>query len=345
MSNEQHRSEPSLDVAMGLLRRFGIKPEESVLVSGSREQAEHSAMERSPTESAYGALPYFDTREQILRHFVDEVAYFHASYVPGDVKNPPWMDRSYGQGILLFELKFGERLSEFCEQVLAHYPDLGRQGSEISLFGLSGSGKSTLASLLVEQLGDDTIVIDSDTARYNLLAKKIMDVELAAGTSLETIRNTAMHNAISGPLYLALGHITHVLKQRGYTVVNSSTQPKVTADRLIYCEHPDGVDPTILLVDEDKRLAAAHTLFQRTEARLPQKDDYDWQHAETILDFRTMNDVHVRVPEFIHAVFIKNVGESLLRLKDTVEHFQNERIDDEQARHASLQKKLSILFS
>lgn len=233
--------------ASRVLAEFGvsIETEKTPLLSGTQEDVEKFANPWQKDRRTFGAVPHFDQREEIINHFPEEANYFAQHYTPGDKSRPFWMDPGYAKGAILFEMKFGERLSQFCEEILQNYPRLqtDKPGREISVFGLSGSGKSVMVKLMREKMGDGTIVMDSDTVRFNLLAKMIKDIEMEAGASLEEVRKDLMHNNISGPLYFALNHITKELKDRGYDIIQSSTAPVSGADEMIYVENPDGIDP------------------------------------------------------------------------------------------------------
>lgn len=325
---------------------FGVDIEKSILLSKTQEEITDFRNPWALDRRAYGAVPHYDKRDEIMKRFPEEVAYFAKYYKPGEKGRPAWMDASYAKGIVLFEMKFDKRLSEFCEEILSHYPNLHKQGKEISLFGLSGSGKSTVTEVMRETLGEDVIVIDSDTVRFNLLAKIVRDIELNGGANIDEVRRHLIHNNISGPLYLAVSHIAKELKTRGYTVIESSTQPVHGADTTIYVEHPDGIDPAAIPAEDENQIqTVAKTLYDRTSARVGGPDNYDWDHAETITDFRTMRDVSVRVPEQVHKIFVKNVGQTLRNLpEESLARMHNIHVDNEGQRRQMIRQELSRIL-
>ncbi|MBI4276339.1 hypothetical protein HY629_00675 [Candidatus Uhrbacteria bacterium] len=315
-------------------------PNLSVLLAGDRAGVEIVRDDRNPERRDFGAVPQFDQRDAIVAHMAEEVAYFARYYTPG--KNPPWLawrDQYYAEGMLLYELKFGERLSTLSETILAQYPPRGGEGKVVSLFGLSGSGKSTALDACREVFGPSTIVIDSDAVNFNLLAKKVRDVECAHGAALPEVRDHLMYNALLGSVYAVLTAVTKELRSRGYTVIRSSTMPVGDADVTVYLEHPDGIDPRTV-ADADVPAVAAG-LYTRTQDRVPEKDNYDWVHAETILDFNAMRPVTVQVPERVHGNFLKNIRESLLNdAERKIQTIANPRIDDPDARRHALADQL-----
>ena len=139
-----------------------------------------------------------------------------------------------------------------------------------------------------------------------------------------------MHNNISGALYLLLDFLTKTLRARGYTVVRSSTMPQLGADATIYLPHPDGIDPR-RVADEDIP-TVARTLFERTQARVGEKDDYDLVHAHTELDFQRMRPVSVQVPLRVHEAFLKSLRATLNNPSVHYMELSSERIDDPAAR-------------
>ncbi|MDO8581508.1 MAG: hypothetical protein Q7S16_01410 [bacterium] len=311
-----------------------------VAMTGDKEAAEHATYPRNPERKMWGALPHFGERDEVVGYFPEEASYFEKHYTPG--KGPEWRDSFYAGRALLFELKFGKRLSQFAEEILALYPKRdGQKGKEINIFGLSGSGKSTAVAILKEQMGDRVLVLDSDTVRYNLLAKMIQDVELAHGTDMKEIRDECMHNAISGALYFLLEYVAKELKERGYTVIKSSTLSNEGADATIYIEHPDGIDPRG--VSDTQIPAMAKQLFGRTQSRLSEKDNYDWAHAKTVTDFNAMQPVTVQVPEQVHGNFVKNIREALAK-DPSIQILLNPKIDDANERNAALRKKLQEIL-
>lgn len=297
-----------------------------------REAAEQYAPPWNPGRRAYGALPHLKSKEKTLELFAQETAYFSQTYKTKEPGAPPWRDASYAEGMILFEAKFGKKLSAFAQEILKQYPpvDASKPGRVISVFGLSGSGKSTAMEALREMYGECLIEMDSDTVRYNLLARMILDVETQNGATLEEVRSDLMHNNISGSMYLLLHHLTKTLRSRGYTVVRSSTMPDLEADATMYLTHPDGIDPR-QIADEDVP-TVAKTLFERTQARVGEKDDYDWEHAQTVLDFQRMKPVSVQVPERVHEAFLKSLRATLNNPSIHYTELPNKKIDDAAAR-------------
>lgn len=319
------------------LAGYGVTSEKSGLLSKDQTTMEKFANPWQPYRRAFGALPYFDKRPEIVAHFADEAIYFGKHYKTG--QGPEWRDPLYAEGVLVFEMKFGKRLSEFAEEILAHYPDLKKQGKEISVFGLSGAGKSTALEALKEVVGPDAIVLDSDTVRFNLLAKMVKDVELAAGADLDEVRNQLIHNNISGALYFLLNHVTGELRERGYTVIRSSTQPTSGNDVTLYIEHPDGIDPR--QITDEQIPAMAKELYNRTQSRVNGPDNYDWHHAETITNFNHMTNVTLQVPERVHEIFLKEVRTALEKGKDgSIRMLKNPKIDDPIERKQKMMEQL-----
>ena len=117
------------------------------------------------------------------------------------------------------------------------------------------------------------------------------------------------------------------------------------ADKIIYVEHPDNVDPVAMLGNEEKQKEVAHRLFERTQSRIGGLDNYDWSQAETITDFRNMIDVSVRVPERIHEAFLKNVGQSLNSLGDSVTRLPNPQVSDVEERERLLTEELEKILN
>lgn len=280
--------------------------------------------------SLYGHVPHFLPPPEAAALAEEEFVYFSETYRPRQVGAAGKQDAFYAEGALLFYEKFGKRLSEFTEEVLANYPIISDQpGKELSVFGLSGSGKSTVSEALQELYGDQIIVMDSDATRYHLFAKLVLDVEGAAGKQREHVRQHAMHNALSGALYLLSHHVAKTLKRRGYLVVRTSTMPTADADFIIYLTHPEGIEPRS--ITEADLPAAAKRLYAATQRRVAERDNYDWKHAQTITDFRKMAPVSVQVPERIHLSFLQSLRSSLVRLGDTCLQLNNRQLEDRAA--------------
>lgn len=306
---------------------------------GDKEAAQSFSYPWMPGRPAYGALPHLKSKEESLELFREEAEYFGKHYQPGEAGAPPWRDNSYAEGTILFEAKFGKKLSEFSEEILSQYPFVSdKKGKMISLFGLSGSGKSTAIEAIQESLGANTVVMDSDTVRYNLLGKMIKDAELANGATLEQVRNDLMHNNISGSMYFLLHHLTKELQDRGYTVVRSSTMPEPSADATFYVEHSDGIDPSTITDEQLPEIAKG--LFERTQGRTHGADDYDWDHAETVTDFDHMKPVTVQVPERVHAIFVKNVRAELEKGAGRITRLKNPKIEDPHEREQNFVAQL-----
>ena len=319
-----------------------IEGERKVLLFGDRATAENFRNPGNRDQRVYGALPYLKSPEETAQLFRDEAAYFSKYYTPKEQGAPPWRDGFYAKGVIMFEAKFGKRLSEFAEEILQQYPPISdaQQGGELRLFGLSGSGKSTAINAAKDLLGSSTIVMDSDTVRYNLLAKMIKEVEMAHGADLAEVRQYLMHNTISGALYFLLHHITKELRSRGYHVIRSSTMPETGSGVAVYLSHPDGIDPQ--KVTDEQLPEVAKRLFERTQSRIADKDDYDWEHAETITDFNGMHDVTVQVPESVHGNFVKTLRRTLRQ--PGIRFLHNERIDDPLARKEWYQAQLKPII-
>ncbi|MBP7134433.1 hypothetical protein KBA73_04425 [Patescibacteria group bacterium] len=302
-----------------------------LLTCTDRGAAEKIAFDSNPQKRKYGALPHFLPAAAAQAYFAEEAPYFLHHYSPNAPGTHPSQNVHYAEGIVLFYEKFGTHLAEFTETVLAHYPLLPTQskGLELSLFGLSGSGKTTAMQAIAELYGPKVILMDSDTVRYNFFAKMISDVEQAAGASFTDIRNNLIHTRLSGALYLCLAIVCKELKRRGYLVVTASTMPKQEADEIIYLSHPDGIDPR--RIPEERRREVAATLFARTQARVPEVDNYAWENAQTVTDFRKMVPVSVQVPEEIHMIFLKNVRKTLLNKELSIRELNNFRIEDPEA--------------
>jgi len=307
-------------------------------LAGEKTDAERFESPWYKGSPRYGSMPHFNERLGIVSHFSEE-----AEKLGKTQSGNPRTDKPYAEGILLFELKFGKKLSGFAQEILDHYPPReGGTGKLISIFGLSGCGKSTVAEVLQEQFSNKLVVIDSDTVRYNLFAKLIKDAEAEAGSSVENIQNKGlMHNAISGSMYVLIDYVSKELKQRGYAVVRLSSYLEQDADIKIYVEHPDGIDPEN--IGDDTRDAVADVLYGQTQSRVDGKDDYNWDHAATVTDFREMKPVTVQVPKGVHIAFLRNTKRSLENGKDIVK-LSNPRIDDPQGRKESLRKGLVSIW-
>lgn len=342
-----------------LLREFGVSPENSDLISASKEELENATFGANSKDRMYGTLPYFDKREEALTHIGEELAALSKHYDPS--KEPAWRNKSYAEGVILFEIKFGKRLSEFTAEILAHYPDLHREGRLISIFGLSGSGKSTAIEAYREHLGsaaETVVIIDNDTVRYNLFAKLFKEAEFSAidagdaqarASKAEELKQL-IHNRISGSLYFLLNHVLHELKNRGYIVFMSSTQPTHEANETIYVEHPDGIDVKNIPDDPAKALPIlneiAASLYDRTQSRIHGKDNYDWGSAETITDFNKMRPVTVQVPKEMHVRFAVKVAEFLKNDKEgRIKKLRNPVSENIAARNKNFVEQLDRILS
>lgn len=291
-----------------ILFDFGIAS--SPLARQPKEQLESMTFFNEPAMHTFGALPYASERSNFINHLPEELAYFGYDQTPiGDNRD---LTRT-AEAALLFEMKAGYPLSQLAEAVLAHYPDLEKEGKVVSIFGLSGSGKSLALEAIRERYGDEAVVMDSDTARYNLLAKIVSDAEQTNGKTPEEIKaSKVIHNRITGSFYTLLNYVTAELKKRGYLVVRAATAPYEAADIGLYIEHPDGIDPVSLMnVPEEQVKAAATELYRRTSERVSGSDNYDWDKPKLITKFEDMRDVTVQVPQAIHERFIYNVAEKL----------------------------------
>ncbi len=341
MSLETLISQQDTTLPTNPMQQYGLilEGEKKSPLFGDKGIAEQAKDPLNKDRRAYGALPYLGTPEESMHLFQSEAEYFSTHYKPKDPGAPPWRDATYAEGMILFEAKFGKKLSEFTEEVLQNYPPIQaatHPGRILSLFGLSGAGKSTAIEAAKELFGKNTIVMDSDTVRYNLFAKMIKDIESQHGANLQEIRTDLINNKISGALYLMLNHITKELKARGYNIIRSSALPDTGVDAAVYLPHPDGIDPRD--VTDAQIPEVAKRLYERTQSRISQSDDYDWEHAETITEFNTMRNVTVQVPERVHAIFLKNIREALG--KPGIKKLRNKRIDDPAARKQAYQDQL-----
>jgi hypothetical protein len=322
------------------VERYGLETEgeEKSPLFGDRAAAEDFRYPWNKARRAYGALPHLKSAKETLALFRDEAEYFSKHYTTKEPGAPSWRDASYAEGAIMFEAKFGKRLSAFAEEILAHYPPVkdAHKGRELSFFGLSGAGKSTAIEAARELLGKRTVVMDSDTVRFNLLAKMIKEVETSNGAELDEVRQQLIHNNISGALYFLLNHVSKELKDRGYNIIRSSTMPEQNADAVVYLSHPDGIDPRE--ITDEQLPETAKKLFERTQGRVGGPDDYDWEQAETITDFNKMKNVTVQVPEPVHGIFVKNLREALKQ--PNIRSLKNERIDDPVARKQAYQAQL-----
>lgn len=328
---------PERHSARQALENYGIDPSTSTLLSKDKAKIENFSPPLAIDRKTYGAVPHFAKRDQIIDNFANEARYFGKHYDPKTDTNR--RARFFAEGALLFEMKFGRRLSEFAEEILANYPDLKRQGKDVSVFGLSGAGKSSSIEAIAEKLGENTIVIDSDTVRYNLLAKMIKDVETKNGASIDHVRQNLMHNNISGALHFLLNYVGRELCSRGYNVIRSSTLPGDNADITFYIEHPDGIDPR--KITDEQIPTIAKTLFKRTQGRTNGPDNYNWDNATTITDFRQMRNVSVQVPERNHGIFVKNIRSALEQDKTgRIIVLKNKKNDDPIARKQIITEQL-----
>jgi septum formation protein len=309
--------------ALRLMAEFGVRPAESILLKGSRPEVEQHRQADNPERRQYGTVPFHGRREEIVSDFPAELAYFSHFRPAGDGTETL---AKYAESLPLFAMKFGRPMREFAQEIMAHYPDLGRLGRDISLFGLSGSGKSALMTAVRERLGSDVVVMDSDTVRYNLFGKMVRDVETAAGADLDEVRHHLIYNDVSNCLYLLRHHVAAELKGRGYTVIQNATTPRFGSDRLIYVENPDGLDP-LALADADIP-KVARSLSEATEHRGAERDNYDWDRAETVTDFHAMRPVSVRVDPKVNEQIIREVRQALMDPRHHVEHLPNRRTAD-----------------
>lgn len=334
---------------LALLKSLNAGPDENreidILVNGPRELTQ--TVRTDDGRPMFGVLPNFDRRDVILARLPEEVAFFEQAV---DLKRfPEWKRKSHLEGLLIYEMKFGQPLSQLANEILAHYPPRGyAPGRKISIFGLSGAGKSTAVEALREVSGlEGAVVMDNDTVRYNLFAKKFKDADGAAGASVDELRQL-IHNRISGALYLTLEYVTEMLKRQGYDVVISSTFPAEDSDVEVYVEHCK-VDPRAAIkpgtkeYDDEAMDRMARTLFEFTQKRIEAHDNYDWDRAETITDFRRMREVTLRVPEAIHRNFVRALGKSLLE-RESIQTLRNPEESDSKRRKEALKEQLTRLL-
>jgi len=288
----------------------------------SREEAETLRDERLPAMRRYGALPHWDRRHEILSGFFSRTL---SAFKEEDIfRDGEAAGTAYLDGLLAYELKFGESIVALAERVLAHYPKLNGRGKNTVLFGLTGSGKSTVSTLVRElRPGWNDVVIDSDTFRYNLLAAPLLEIERAGGADLEEIRSSLFYNAIYPALNLLRHFIAQELRSRGYHVLQNMTLPRYACDRLLYLEHPD-VDPSAL--DEAEIPTIAERLAEVTRDRVAAQDDYDWANARVITSFADMVTVSTRVPASVHESLIRGVRSALLQNPEWIVRVPNSRL-------------------
>ncbi len=264
----------------------------------------------------FGSLPHFDDIESHMSEMPDDLDYFESKLgMPPDSLN-----NFQKQAILNHRLKFGESITKLVDNILDNYPPLeDTEGKSITIYGLSGSGKS-LAAEAIRESNPNAVVMDSDTCRMNLFGQIVRDVELANSADMNELRNDLIHNPVmSGMLYLVLEGVPRELKKRGYTTILSSTAPDRNADEAYYIEHPDpSVDPRNMDIPEDLAtsddetygdfLRAAASLEQVTNERCPDEPDtFDWENAKQQTNFGKMEDVTVKVPPFVHRIFLQNI--------------------------------------
>lgn len=314
---------------------FDYDLESSPLLCQSQMDLEQQMDRFQPGKPVYGGLPFYGQRNEAITNLPDEMTYFQGAI---DQEN----SRRDAESLIYYEMKSGEKLSALAERILNNYPDLHKTGQVISVFGLSGSGKSMLAEALRDLNDPEVIVIDSDTARYNLMAKVIADAESQLGQTPEKIKQSkVIHSRITGPLYIVVEKVKGVLKQRGYTIISSATNASLSADKFCYLEHPDGIKPEEICDDPSQIEKAASTLEQRTTARVTDGDDYDWENPEQICDFRKMKPVTVQVPNIVHQRFITNVGQILKQRNDIV-RISNPLSDDVSAAKRNLIEQIGL---
>lgn len=321
-SFERHH-EAEREQALKLMEGLGVEIRESMLLQGIRTDIEQARDPDRPERRQYGAVPYFDRREDIIRDFPNELNYFSGFRERHDATPA---SAKYAEATELFAMKWGRPMREFAEEILVHYPDLGKKGQDVCLFGLSGAGKTEITRVLGARLGDTAVVMDSDTVRYNLFGRMVRDVETGAGASLEEVRQHLLFNRVSDCLYLLRQHVAGELKNRGYTVIQNATTPRFTSDRLIYIENPDEPDPTTLA--EADLPAFAERLSSRVSGRTSERDDFDWEHAETVTDFRQMRPVQVRVSAAANESILKELRRVLSKQDGNVTHVMNRRTED-----------------
>lgn len=335
--------------ALTLLKSLKAGPDENremdILVNGPQELAQ--TVRTDDGRPMFGKLPHFNRRDALISRLPEEIAFFEQAL---DIKKfPEWKRKAHLEGLLLYGMKFGQSLSQLVKEILAHYPPRGyAPGRKISIFGLSGAGKSTAVEVLreIHEL-TDAVVIDNDTVRYNLFAKKFKDADGAAGATVDELRQLIV-NRISGALYLTLEYVTAMLKRQGYGVVISSVFPAEDSDIEVYVEHCK-VDPRAAIktgkkeYDDRAMDRMAKALFEFTQKRIEAHDNYDWDKAETITDFRKMKEVILRIPEAIHRNFVRALGKSLLE-RDSIQTLLNPEEPDPKRRRQALKEQLERLL-
>ena len=120
--------------------------------------------------------------------------------------------------------------------------------------------------------------------------------------------------------------------------------PSDGVEKLVYIEHPDGIDPR-LVTDEQVPLVA-NMLYARTHARAPEGDTYDWRNARIETDFRRMKEVSVDVPLFAHATLLKNLRAALAMQGGLpVASIKNELCSDVETRRHRIADQVQVLFT
>lgn len=335
-----------------LLEKYGLAttgdaPDQAsvALLTQSQDETENFVFNG---QNAFGSMPFFERRQEVLARVNESLDFFNGVI---DLDSLPlWKKRMYVKGMIAYELKFGKPLSDLVKEILTNYPTHNvARGKKISVCGLSGSGKSTSLEALREILGDDGVIIDSDTARYNLFAKDVKDAEEQRGISRGEIQQRIHNSVISGSMYLSLEYVTQVLRDRGYDVVISGTSPAEGADKTIYIEHrllnPRTIGASGEKEKDDLEIAnAAHALFEITQTRVSSNDSYDWDNANQITNFNEMTDVSVRVPEFVHGMFIRNLRRDLDTRSDIIS-ITNPESADPQIRKTHLKEQISNVLA
>lgn len=343
----EHIQSQDHDVARSLehLERYSITlddhPNLLTLLAGDKATAEQIAPPDRPEAPLYGAMPHFTDHKKIVTDFSHEDQYFSKHYNTATYSAAE--NQICAEGILLHQLKFGERLSVLTEKILSHNPPRSNeQGKLISLFGLSGSGKSTAIDAIRAISGSAVVAVDKDTILHHLFAKKVQELETAHGATVDQARSVYMHNRLSGTLQILRYYVEAELKRRGYIVVVASAKPRSNADHKIYIEHPDNINPTSISPADIPQ--AVESLYAHTEGRVSGFTNYDWDNPEVITDLNVMEPVTVTIPKRAHERILLSVKQALENEQD-VRVIHNPRTTNSQQQRENFTQQLSQLLN
>jgi hypothetical protein len=231
-----------LTIRATLVEAIGFdEPFDLIEVGATKTELENKVIRYDATRKYYGTLKGFDTLDDHLRGTLQDMQELEQSWGIATDALDHWEKRA----LLQYRLKFDESMLQLLGRIAEEYPplDTDSPGSIVSVYGLvsfygfSGSGKSLLAEGLRERDGEQVVVIDSDQARYNLLAKLVKESDHIEGEAHDSARNIIFASGTSMVFYRLIGFLSNVLKERGYTVARISTQFDQKADRNFYVEH------------------------------------------------------------------------------------------------------------